>query len=70
MDPESGTYGRWSHLSCWRVPASIWLGLPDPEETGRAAFEAAVESQQQVSFCGYSALGPADQQKVVDYLMD
>jgi len=35
IDPEAGTYARWHHLNCWRVPASIWLGLPDPEEVDR-----------------------------------
>jgi hypothetical protein len=70
MDMEAGAYGRWRHLSCWRVPASIWLGLPDPEETSRAAFEAAIVQQQQVSFCGYTELPEAEQQAVVDYIMD
>ena len=32
MDEQSGAYGGWTRLTCWRVPSKIWLGLPDPEE--------------------------------------
>lgn len=72
MDEESGTYGRWRHLSCWRVPYKIWSGLPDPaaDDFDREAFEAAIVAQQQVSFCGFTELSAADQQAVVDYMMD
>ena len=27
LDKESGKYGRFSHLQCWRVPSRVWLGL-------------------------------------------
>jgi len=26
---ESGSYSRWMHLECWRVPSKIWLGCPE-----------------------------------------
>ena len=70
MDPEAGSYGRWRHLSCWRVPASIWLGMPDPETCGRADVVAALVRMQQVSFCGFTELSEANQDLVVDYMMD
>ena len=25
IDMEAGTYTRWSHLECWRVPFKVWL---------------------------------------------
>jgi len=31
MDMMAGTYARFVHVSCWRVPSKIWLGLPDPD---------------------------------------
>lgn len=31
MNTESGAYGRWMHLGCWRVPGLIWRGLPCPK---------------------------------------
>ena len=33
MNPESGSYGRWVHLQCWRVPGLVWRGLPSPKST-------------------------------------
>ncbi|CAM9650572.1 unnamed protein product, partial [Ectocarpus fasciculatus] len=27
LDAQSGSYGRWVHLKCWRVPSRIWMGL-------------------------------------------
>lgn len=36
----------------------------------RAAFEAAIVQQQQVSFCGFTELPEAEQQAVVDYMLD
>jgi len=31
LDDRSGSYGRWNHISCWRVPSRIWSGLTEPE---------------------------------------
>ncbi len=31
FDSDAGTYARWNHLTCWRVPTKIWKGLPDPD---------------------------------------
>jgi curved DNA-binding protein CbpA len=33
MNIESGSYGRWMHLECWRVPGLIWRGLPCSKST-------------------------------------
>jgi len=32
LDETSGTYGRWNHLQCWRVPSKVWSGLSDPTD--------------------------------------
>ncbi|GKY93930.1 hypothetical protein MPSEU_000359900 [Mayamaea pseudoterrestris] len=32
LDDTSGSYGRWHHLDCWRVPYRIWAGLTDPND--------------------------------------
>ena len=33
---EAGSYTRWVRLSCWRIPAKIWEGLPIRRSAGRA----------------------------------
>ncbi len=27
LDEQSGSYTRWHHLACWRVPAKVWMRL-------------------------------------------
>ena len=67
----SGSYGRWLHLSCWRVPSSIWLGLPDPDSTlDVAAFEGAISSMNTVLFIGYEELDHESKQLVILHIMD
>ena len=57
LDAEAGSYGRWRHIECWRVPASVWLGLPNPDEGAEpAAFEEAILSMQSVTLCGFEEL--------------
>jgi hypothetical protein len=71
MDLESGAYGRWFHLECWRVPSLIWLGLPDPEAADDpVAFHEAVMSMQQITMCGFDQLAQEDQETFVAHLMD
>ena len=39
---EAGdSYTRWVRLGCWRIPAKIWEGLPDPAlgEEGRGCLD-------------------------------
>ena len=71
MDQEAGAYGRWRHLACWRVPASVWLGLPDPEAcTAPAAFAAALERMGGVTLSGFSSLPPEGKASTVAHVMD
>jgi hypothetical protein len=52
IDEISGDYGRWHHLACWRVPAKVWLGLPDPDEVDDAdVFAKALLGMSEVSAC-------------------
>lgn len=32
LDEIAGSYGRWNHLECWRVPKKIQNGLTDPSD--------------------------------------
>lgn len=67
---ESGGYGLWVHMSCWRVPSSIWMGLPDPSTCRDAKqFLAACERMNQLTLCGVEELKPAHRNKFVKYLM-
>lgn len=68
MDDNAGTYGRWCHLSCWRVPSRIWLGFP--EKITAATVNAALLSMNEVQFCGFDALTPKDREAFVAHVMD
>lgn len=77
MEQESGSYGRWVHLTCWRVPSKVWLGFPDCDpdpsvNTCRdpAKFEAALLGMNEVLLCGFSELSKKDRAKIVAYAMD
>lgn len=77
MEYESGSYSRWVHLRCWRVPSKVWLGMPDcnPDPSvctcsDRARFEAALLSMNEVLLCGFSELSKSDRSVVVSYVMD
>ena len=71
MDSESGAYGRWMHLKCWRVPSKVWLGLPDPDkELDAAKFEAALVSMSAVIICGVETLPRAERRAVAHFCMN
>jgi hypothetical protein len=68
---ESGSYGRWSHLMCWRVPSKIWEGLPDPDICkDDAKFEAALSSMNEVLLCGFDQLSPNDKSVFINHVRD
>lgn len=70
LDPEAGSYGRWHHLACWRVPASIWLGLPGAKVKDPAAFEAALLAMSQLALCGFAELSPELRAQFVAHVMN
>ena len=71
VDPVAGTYGRWSHAQCWRVPGLIHRGLPNPAlERDPCAFERALLAMNEVAFCGFDALALEHRAVVVARVMD
>ena len=71
LDRESGKYGRWCHLGCWRVPKKVWQGLPDPELClDESAFRSALSAMNHVVLCGFNELPHDAQSIVVEYVMD
>ena len=68
MNSESGTYGGWVHLKCWRVPNRVWLGLPNPsvcEDLKR--FVSALRSMSGVLLSGINELSPSEMRQVAMY---
>ena len=71
VDPVAGTYGRWSHAQCWRVPGLIHRGLPNPAlERDPCAFERALLAMNEVAFCGFDALALEHRAVVVARVMN
>jgi len=52
LEAMSGTYARWNHLACWRVPSRVWQGLDvaedDHETVARAKVAHALHGMDQV----------------------
>lgn len=67
---ETGTYTRWVHLSCWRVPSKIWLGLPQNNIGTPKDFEAALQSMNDVTLAGFADLDENDRGLFVAHVMD
>lgn len=71
FDVDTGSYGRWVHLSCFRVPSKVWLGLPDPTQcTDAAVFEAALTSMNDVLLCGVAELPARERAAFVSHVMN
>ena len=71
FDKEGGSYTRWSHLGCFRVPAKVWKGLPDPETcTDTSQFAKAIRSMNEVLLVGFSELGLEARHEFVLYVMN
>jgi hypothetical protein len=68
IDKQSGSYTRFCHLSCWRVPSKVWLGLDllDDEQT----FLARLLAMNEVLLCGLSELSEEDQRAVAQHAMN
>lgn len=75
LDAQAGTYSRWVHLECWRVPSRIWLGLAQPEGGGGgggslAECVAALSSMNEVQFTGFNDLSEHEQRRVASHAMN
>jgi hypothetical protein len=71
MLADVGSYTRFVHLQCWRVPNRIWEGLPKPEECDDPEkFAHALRQMNEVILVGFSDLSEEQQNDVVTYVMD
>ena len=59
LNSETGTYGGWVRLRCWRVPNRVWLGLPNPDKCREVSLRSAVQKLQLPPAPPYGAPGPA-----------
>ena len=70
LNAETGSYGRWVRLECWRVPSKVWLGLPDPDKCADAAlFTAALLSMSSVLLSGVGELSKEQASTFTDHCM-
>ena len=71
MNSETGAYGGWVHLSCWRVPNRVWLGLPNPHTCEDVrVFVAALISMGAVLLSGLTELTGSEMRAVARYCMN
>ena len=70
IDVLSGTYTKWSHLECWRVPSKIWLGVLHLDPFDPDAYEKALVQMNEVLFCGLEELPKEARMLVVAHVMD
>jgi len=71
MDVVSGAYGRFVHLECWRVPATVYRGLPSPTvEKNVDAFKSALVAMEDVSLAGARALDDEGLTSLARHVMD
>lgn len=68
IDGETGAYGRWVHLRCWRVPGKVWLGLPAGLVAGEV--ETALLGMENVLLSGVHELSGAGRESFVRHAMD
>ena len=66
----AGSYSRWVHLCCWRVPSTVWLNLPASYGADPDAFKAAVLELESITLCGFAALDEGQQIEVLAHLAD
>jgi hypothetical protein len=72
IDKESGTYTRWIHISCYRVPYKIQIGLPQlksPQFTIEGVL-AALSKMNDVLLSGFNELSYENKLIVVAHIMD
>ena len=70
LDAQAGSYTRWVHLACWRVPCKIWLGLRESLADGPRAVELALLAMNDVLLCGFATLSDAERGEIVRHVME
>jgi len=73
LDTQTGGYGRWNHVDCWRVPFKIWIRMPqegEPDAANPVVFEKCLLSLNEVLFTGMQELSKEDRSKLVQHVMN
>mmetsp|Transcript_20086 Transcript_20086/g.24860 ORF Transcript_20086/g.24860 Transcript_20086/m.24860 type:complete len:477 (+) Transcript_20086:73-1503(+) len=68
LDLESGSYTRWNHLSCFRVPNKIWKGLTNPDDANQV--DRDLRSMSHVVLSGFAQLPPDARHSLVQHVMN
>lgn len=68
IDKDSGSYGRWHCLGCWRVPQKVWRGLTDPDDVGTSIND--ILAMEEVLLCGLAGLDSVSRRAFVDHCCD
>ncbi|KAL7541643.1 hypothetical protein ACHAXR_011088 [Thalassiosira sp. AJA248-18] len=68
LDKVAGTYGKWNHLDCWRVPKKVQNGLTNPSEEEVSLRDLL--SMEEVLLTGVAALDEASQRLFVQRCVD
>mmetsp|Transcript_11387 Transcript_11387/g.27144 ORF Transcript_11387/g.27144 Transcript_11387/m.27144 type:complete len:994 (+) Transcript_11387:336-3317(+) len=68
LDDQSGSYGRWNHLVCWRVPYRIWAGLTDMTDPQQVKQDLLL--LEDVLFDGVSTLPEKELNLLISHIMD
>ena len=70
IDVQSGTYTKFVHLECWRVPSRVWLGVLQLDPFDADAYEEALIQMNEVLLCGLEELPDEDRRRVVAHVMN
>ena len=68
LDDQSGSYGRWNHLVCWRVPYRIWAGLTDITDPEQVKQDLLL--LEDILFDGVSTLPEKETNLLIAHIMD
>lgn len=68
LDENSGAYGRWHHLRCWKVPRKIFTGFTHAEDADTTMRD--LKSMEEVLLCGISELDSNAQSDVLEHVME
>ena len=68
---ETGSYTRWHHLDCWRIPSQVWLGFPkDAEKYTVDEFKQALSYMNSLVLSGFSELSDEKKIQFVTFCMN
>jgi hypothetical protein len=68
LESEAGTYGRWHHLTCWRVPYRVWSGLTKPKD--KQVVDRDLTHMDEVLLTGFVELDEEQRGLFCEHVMD